>query len=64
MHECPDCYRACSCGGDIDDIDFGPFNGCACDCWMDEDVDDDFYDDRDDYYDAGFDPDGPSWNGK
>lgn len=29
-HECPECYRECHCGGDIDDINFGPSDSCTC----------------------------------
>lgn len=37
MHTCPDCGQACTCGGDIDDIDFGEAVDCECDCWQDDD---------------------------
>lgn len=50
MHDCPDCGRACTCGGDIDDIDTGNehVEDCECDCleeWEDPDEWDDGSDD-------------------
>jgi len=40
-HTCPECGCVCYCRGDIDDIIFDiPKNGCACDCWMDDEPDD------------------------
>lgn len=42
MHECPDCGRLCTCGGDIDDIDWGEDVSCECDCWKDDFEDDDY----------------------
>lgn len=29
MHECPDCYTACRCHGDIDDMLLGAVGGCT-----------------------------------
>jgi hypothetical protein len=31
-HTCPECWKYCTCQGDWDDIDFGDWYGCACDC--------------------------------
>jgi ssDNA-binding Zn-finger/Zn-ribbon topoisomerase 1 len=28
-HTCPDCGITCYCNGDIDDIDFGDWDGCT-----------------------------------
>ena len=32
MHYCPECGQACTCNGDIDDIDTGDDSGCQCTC--------------------------------
>ena len=29
MHECPDCYAVCYCGGDIDDMMFDDNQKCT-----------------------------------
>jgi len=54
MHECPECGQVCDCQGDIDDCvcGDGPPNGrpCACRCWEDEDIEDD-WDGEDEYED-------------
>lgn len=31
-HTCPECWKTCHCQGDWDDIDFGDWYGCECDC--------------------------------
>ena len=31
-HTCPECWKYCTCQGDWDDIDFGDWEGCECDC--------------------------------
>jgi len=41
-HTCPECWKICYCQGDWDDIDFGDWYGCECDCQKFPDVFDDF----------------------
>jgi hypothetical protein len=31
-HICPNCQSECHCCGDIDDINFGEWDLCECDC--------------------------------
>ena len=39
-HTCPNCGYMCHCSGDIDDIDFGEWSDCRCDCQDEDDWDD------------------------
>jgi hypothetical protein len=38
----------CYCSGDIDDIDFGEWDGCKCDCQDEANDDEPWYDDETD----------------
>ena len=40
MHECPNCGQACDCIGD-DTWDDTEAAECECDCWQDDELDDD-----------------------
>lgn len=45
MHECPDCYEMCTCGGDIDDMEWeSPLDCTHC---LGREFMDDEYDDED-----------------
>jgi hypothetical protein len=43
-HTCPNCYTTCHCQGDIDDIDFGEWDGCRCMCEMERLYNPELYD--------------------
>ena len=53
-HTCPDCGQYCTCGGDVDDIDWGDEGDGALNCshcWDDKfDHDNDDYDEIDSCY--------------
>ncbi len=44
-HICPECGKLCTCNGDWDDVDFGEWDGCECQCWKGQEDDD-----EEDYY--------------
>lgn len=59
MHECPECYQACSCGGDIDDCMFDGPAADQCTHCDGRDEDGDWLweeDEYDDFGDAGLSP--------
>lgn len=56
MHECPHCYAACHCKGDIDDINFGEVDWCEHWQICDNDNDNDEYRD---YWNGEPDPHDP-----
>lgn len=41
MHTCPDCAEACTCGGDIEDMEWGEDLGCVHCSALDDDFEED-----------------------